>query len=899
MQFQLTPYLQWSDETAGKTGFDENRPQYLSGCREYLTHYREKIRTLHREGASGTEVVNLIREMMDVLICRLFNAIVDDVAAADASGHMALVAVGGYGRGELNPFSDIDIMVLHDDSLPVKQVEDAAQKLLYLLWDMKLDVGYSVRTIDDCVEMAAADATVKTALMDIRFLHGSQELFSALHTVVFKKILPKSADAFITEKIQDMQQRRRKFGSTVYLLEPNLKEGEGGLRDLQTAMWVARVKYRFSYMAELITKGVLSYEELESYNAALDYLWRIRNELHYFTGRKNEQLNFEAQVHLASFFGYRDSERMLAVEEFMRDYYRHANRVEYLVSTIISRCAKRDDGALKLLGYFKRRSVGDGCFIIKGELTLADESAIQQNPFMLVRVFELVQQYGVKMSIPLMGQVRRHLHLVNDKFRRNRDVNRAFMNILRASGGVAETLRLMHHLEFLSNFIPEMEHIYCKVQHDLYHIYTVDIHTLFAVEQAEKILNGELREKLQLPCQVAGQIGNPALLMLAVLLHDIGKGLGGGHSEKGAVMVPTIARRLGLSRECTERLEFLVRHHLLFAHIAQRRDLSDEKMIIQFARQLGTSENLKMLYLLSVADVRAVGSDVWTTWKAQLFDELYEKTYNVLERGDFRLEASSERVKSVVRAVQERMAVEFVPAVVQAEMKAMPVRLLLSDDMELIENSVRMLLRLDQDAIQTHLCHNLEKGYSEFTICTVDMYGLFSKITGVMAANGMNILGAQVNTCKNSKVLDILQVNSDVGDVVTDGKRWQKVEDDLIAVLQGKVQVESLVEKRQRPSNYAGRQLPRFRTQVEIDNEVSDDYTVIDVYAHDKVGLLYLITSTLSSMGLYIGVAKVSTKVDQLADVFYVKDIFGQKISSEKRLQDIKNALSQAIAQWG
>lgn len=764
MQFYVDPYFPDDIHAvgdAGMAGFEEKRPLYLSGCKNFLSHYREEIRTVHQGGASGTEITHLLCDMIDELVNKLFLSILDDIDSSRAAmEHVALVAVGGYGRGELNPYSDIDIMFLHDGSMPVSQVEDIAQKLLYFLWDMRLDVGYSVRVIADCVEMAAADNTVKTALMDVRYLNGSRQLYEALHKVIFTQILPKSSDKFIKEKMSELKVRREKYGSTVYLLEPNLKEGEGGLRDLQTAMWVARVKYKFNYPKELIIKGILSEDELETYYAALDYLWRIRNELHYFSGRKNDQLTFDAQVHLAGFLGYQDRDRVLAVEDFMRDYYRHANRVEHFSSSLVSRCVWRDEGALKILGYFVRRPVGDGCFVLKGELIVPDETVVEKNPVVLMRIFELAQKHGVTLNVRVKGLVRKNLHLVNDKFRRNRDVSQSFLNILSSTKGVAEALRRMHHLEFLNNYIPEMEHIYCKVQHDLYHIYTVDIHTLFAVEETERMLNNDLKKELPFPCEIAAQVGKRELLVLSVLFHDIGKGAGGGHAEKGAAMIPSICRRLGLSREDSERLAFLVRQHLLFAHISQRRDLNDERMIIQFARQMETSENLKMLFLLTVADVRAVGSDVWTSWKALLFQELYEKAFNVLERGDFRLEASSERVKGVMRKVTELLKDEFPPAKVQAELKAMPVRLLLSNNVPLISEHVRTLMGLERSDILMQVVHRPENGYSEFTICTPDMPGLFSRITGVMAANGVNILGAQINTCRNGKVLDILQVNS-------------------------------------------------------------------------------------------------------------------------------------------
>lgn len=902
MQFYIDPYFPDDIHAVGDSGmasFEEKRPLYLSGCKNFLARYREEIRQLHRDGASGCEVAHLICDMTDELLNKLFHSIIDDLDGShELLDHIALVAVGGYGRGELNPFSDIDILFLYDGSLPVEKIEDIAQKLLYFLWDMRLDVGYSVRTIADCIEMAAADGTVKTALMDLRYLYGSRPLFDNLHKVVFSQILPRSSDKFIKEKLAEIKTRREKYGSTVYLLEPNIKEGEGGLRDLQSAMWIARTKYKFANPRELLIKGILAEEELEIYHSSLDYLWRLRNELHYFCGRKNDQMNFDAQVHLATFFGYRDHGRVLAVEDFMRDYYRHANKVEHFASSLVSRCVWRDEGALKILGYFVRRPVGDGCFVLKGELIVPDEGVVEKNPLVLMRVFELAQKHNVSLNIRVKGLVRRSLHLVNDKFRRSREVNQSFMNILRSPRKVTETLRTMHHLEFLNHYIPELEHIYCKVQHDIYHIYTVDIHTLFAVEEIERMLNGESREQLPFICEVAAQVGKPELLLLAVLFHDIGKGDGGGHAEKGAAMIPTISRRMGLSREDSERLAFLVRQHLLFAHISQRRDLNDEKMIIQFARQMGTSENLKMLFLLTVADVRAVGSDVWTTWKALLFQELYEKAFNVLERGDFHLEASSERVKTVIRKVAALLEDEFPSPVVLGELKALPVRLLLSNNVALIAGYVRLLIGIDGSDILMQVVHNPERGYSEFTITTPDVPGLFSRITGVMAANGVNILGAQINTSRNGKALDILQVNSPQGLLITDDSRWQKVQGDMRRVIHGEVDVALLVEKRQRPSLLTSRPAPRFPTRIEFDNDVSEDYTVIDIYTHDKVGLLYLITSTLTRLGLYIGVSKISTKVDQVADVFYVRDIFGHKITAPEKLAEVAGRLTTAIDEW-
>lgn len=897
MEFDIDRYF--PDETqsvgdAGRASFEEMRPLYLAASKHFLNHYREEIKAHHRAGARGDEVVTEITAMTDTLVRKLLQCIIRDVTGSRPSREqLTLVAVGGYGRGELNPYSDVDLMFLYGGK-DQQRVEDLAQKLLYFLWDMRMDVGYSVRTIADCVEMAKSDLTVKTALLDARFLIGSRVLFREFEKVMLTQILAKGSDAFIREKVAEVRTRREKYGSTVYILEPNIKEGEGGLRDLHSALWLAKIKYKIAEPRELVIKGVLTEEELETYQSALGYLWRIRNELHYLAGRKNDQLTFVSQPQVAQFLGYADNGRVLAVEEFMRDYYLHATRVEHFSSLLISRCTLRDER--KILGYFTRRPVGDGFYVLRGELVVPDDAAFEKEPVRIMKAFEYAQKHGVALNIRVKGMIRKHLDLVNDRFRRNKEINASFFAILRSEKGVAETLKLMHHLEFLNRFIPEFGHIFCKVQHDIYHIYTVDIHSLFAVDEITRLWKGEHTADLPLLTQLAREVDKRELLLLAVLLHDMGKGEGGGHAERGAAQVPTIARRMGLSREDTERLEFLVRYHLLFAHIAQRRDLHDEKMIIQFARQMEKSENLKMLYLLTYADIKAVGPDVWTEWKALLLQELYEKAFQVLERGDFRLEASSERVKRVKRHVAELLESELPLPLVKEELRALTTRHLLSTPPAVIADHVRVLCSLKEQTMVMRVEHNLEKGYSAFTICTLDVPGLFSKITGVMAANGINILGAQIHTSRNGKALDMLQVNSPQGFVITDENRWKRVEEDLLQVLHGEVQIKELVEKRQRPSLLSDRPKPRFPSRVEIDNEVSADYSVIDIYTHDKVGLLYRITSTLTDLGLYIGIAKISTKVDQVADVFYVKDIFSHKVRSEEKLVEIRERLLAAVA---
>lgn len=889
------PDIHQTHGDSGRASFEEMRPLYLSGGKHFLSRYRELIRSEHAAGADGAVVVRLIAEMVDTLMKKLFECVTSDMKShSRGRERITLVATGGYGRGELNPYSDIDIMFLYAGD-NARHVEDIAKKILYFLWDMRLDVGYSVRTIDDCIALAESDMTIKTALLDARLIRGNAELFHELRKVTLTRIITNGTDAFIRGKIHELEKRRGKYGSSVYLLEPNIKEGEGGLRDLHTTLWIAKIRFKISQPRELVMKGVLTEDELETYNSSLSYLWRIRNELHYLAGRANDQLTFADQSRVASFLGYRDRGGELGVEEFLRDYYLHATRVEQFWSLMVSKCLRPDERTRGIVGYLVRRPIGEGFFIIKGELSIPDEKVIAENPARLMMLFEYARKHGAGIGAQVKELVRGNLHLLNDRFRRAKEVNASFFSILRGSKGVGETLRLMHYLGFLNRYIPEFERIHCKAQHDMYHIYTVDTHSLFALEEIVRLGNGERREELPLLTRIAGEVEKPELLLLAALLHDIGKGEGGNHSEKGAAMIPTISRRMGLTREDSERLEFLVRHHLLLAHIAQRRDLHDEKMIIQFARQMGASENLKMLYLLTYADLKAVGPDVWTEWKARLTEELYEKTFTVLERGDFRLEARSERVKNVRKKVLDILGEDCSAALAKEELKALSTRHLLSNSPRSIAHHVSMLLRLEKSVFVSQITHELEGGFSNYTICTLDTPGLFSMIAGVMAANGFNILGAQIHTSSNGKVLDILQVNSPQGFVVTDDARWMKMEEDLRQVIQGKASVRELVEKRNRPSIFAEKVKPRFPTVIEVDNDVSSDYTVLDIYTHDKVGLLYRITSTLSELGLYIGVSKISTKIDQVADVFYVKDIFGHKITSEEKLDEIRQRLLLAI----
>ena len=873
--------------------YEERRARLLESSRRFLDHHMARIQEEHRAGASGRKVVGALTSLIDTLIRNLYRSVSADVPE-EGFGACTLIALGGYGRAELNPRSDIDLMFFYSGR-DKAFAEKISERMLYLLWDLGLEVGYSVRTDKDCLEMAAKDITARTALLDSRYLVGDEKLFAEYETAVMNAVLGANSQAFIREKLEENERRLRKYGSSVYLIEPNIKEGEGGLRDLHTALWIAQVKFKARSLRDLIIKGVLTEREGAEFQEAFDYLWRIRNELHFLSARKNDQINFLQQEKIAAFLGYRDNRKAPAVEQFMQDYYSHATQVEHMASMLVTKATQQEDANIGLLGYLKRRTVAEGFYILRGELRLSRTELFEENPAAMMQAFQLAQHHNVNLAVSLKGAIRDNLHRINNRVRRSREMTERFREILRQPKGLGRILGDMHHLQFLTRFMPEFKRIYCKVQHDAYHIYTVDIHTLFAMEEIAKLWLGEYRDKKPLLTEVADNIEKKDLLLLAVLLHDIGKGEGADHCNKGADMVPTIARRLGLGREDSKRLEFLVRNHLKMAHISQRRDLHDDKLIVQFARSMEMSETLRMLFLLTFADIKAVGPDVWSEWKGLLLQELFEKAYDVLERGDFRLEKRSEKIRNRKRKVQSRLTDEFGARQVRNLLATLSTRYLMSYRSADIADHMRVVLGRRDRTLALKVEQDREADFTQVTMTTIDIPGLFSEIAGVMAANGINILGAQIFTTMSGVALDILQVRSSAGERIEDPEKWSRCEAGLVSVIEGREQVDDLVRQRQRPGFLPEKARPRRPNRVEIDNEVSDEYSVIDVYANDRVGLLYQITRTLKDLGLYIGVSKISTKVDQVTDTFYVQDIFGQKVLQAEKLEELRQKLLASL----
>lgn len=857
--------------------------------KDFLAKGEEELRRVHLANGSGREICRSYTRLVDNILKGLFSF---KKAEINCSDPMALVAIGGYGRGELNIRSDIDLMLLYGKKL-TPAIEDLTQQMLYVLWDTGLDLGFSIRSLSECIALAKDDLKTMTAVLDLRFIDGDEALFQALHSSARKHLFNKGRiNDFVRDKVEETRQRHAKYGGSVYILEPNVKEGEGGLRDLHTAMWV--VKAKSGKLLEPFSTSLITDQDRKTLESALDCLLWVRNELHFATGRKNDQLTFDHQERIASIFGFESNERALAVEQFMQKYYRDASNVNHYSNLILSRSLHTDDA--KVFAWPKKKVRIDKNYCIAGGLlALKEKGAPFDEPSAAIKAFEYSQAFNVEIHQSTKDAILNYLEGAGDEFRKSRDVSESFLKILKHKE-VYRTLLEMQRLKFLEKYIPEFGEISCRVQHDLYHVYTVDAHTLFAVRELER-LRGQYKADFSLLSTIFEEIPNPEILTLAVLFHDIGKAHGKGHAEKGAHIVPAICERLHLSEDDTNLIKFLVKNHLILADTAQYRDLHDENLVIEFAKKIGDIERLNLLYLLTFADVRAVGPDVWSQWKGALFQELYFKVLTVLERGTFEPEDAAMKLASIKERVFEALKPDCVDRYcVDEYFGLLPHRYFLSNRPETIAEHIKTLRDFTGKPYVMTVRQDTFREYTEILICTHDVHGLFSMIAGVMAANAVNILGAQINTLRNGIVLDVLQVNSATGELITDEVKLKKIEHDLSEVITGRVKVAALVGKR-RPSILDKKAKPTVRTSVEIDNEVSDAYTVIDIHAQNRIGLLYDITSTLSRLGLYIYIAKISTKGDDAADIFYVKDIFGQKIFYKERLKEMADLLHKALTE--
>ena len=838
-----------------------------------------------------------LTDLADEVIERICREVLQTVPSGDRwrfEDGLAIVALGGYGRGELSPRSDIDIMFLHRPSIR-QDIVKIPGRILQALWDLGFQIGHSSRTIRDCVEIGHRDLTVRTALMEARFLSGSRELFDKFRSRYQRKVISSRADRYIAARIRNRGVEYEQYGTTIHLLEPHIKKSRGGLRDLHLLQWLARTRYQTISLDHLKQHGIVSKNDHKILIEAREFLWRIRNELHFHAGRCQDSLTFEEQMRIAAERGFKDKKNILGVEQFMQRYYDHTTAIAEITGLCIEGMARPT-----LWNEFRnrvfRKKIG-GYFLLSGdELSILPEcrSEVFSRGEWVLDLFWTMANSRARLSIETQGQLTAMRNQWPPEAFTNTESRTAFLRLLSMKNGVSESLRYLHRFRVLEQILPAFRRVRGLMQFNVYHKYTVDEHCLLAVEEAERMSHQE---------GTAGrafhEVRHREILYLALLLHDLGKGLRGDHSKEGAVMASEVARQLGLTANHCEQLIFLVNQHLLMTHLAFRRDLSDNRVLAQFAKTVGTPETLKILYLMTMADVAAVGPGTLTAWKGNLLTELYTKTLDILT-GGMVVEAGEEKFKRVRERIVQRLQGIVDTAWLASQLEAMSGRYLIRNTEDRIILDLKRIHRLEPKGVKVYAENDLERNLTEYSVYTFDdiTSGTFYKMTTALAAQGLQILDATITTWSNNIVIDTFQVQDSDYSGPPGPTRLQEVQESITRILLGEIDLEPLSDTgaRIRSDSFAfPRETP---VRIELDNDTSEDYTIVEVFAHDRPGLLAVIARALFVLGLSVQSAKVATHQDQILDIFYVMDGAGQKIVDLDRIRKFKLTLKKEIEQY-
>nr|WP_243730744.1 [protein-PII] uridylyltransferase [Rubellimicrobium sp. CFH 75288] len=839
---------------------------------------------------AGSEITRAIAALTDRVVTAAWDAArtLHPDAAAES---LALLAVGGYGRGEMAPFSDVDLLVLLPG--PLAPPEKAlVETLLYILWDVRLKVGHATRTLRETLALARGDMTIRTSLLEMRLLAGDARLAAELRERLRREVLAGSAPAFIEAKLAERAARHQRQGGQRYVVEPNVKEGKGGLRDLQGLYWIGKHVHGVETPQELLGRGVFTPEEFETFRRAEDFLWAVRCHLHWITGRATDGLSFDLQVEVARRMGYEGGDGRRAVERFMQDYFRHATRVGELTRIFLTALeASHVKAAPSLTRLFARAPRARPPYAIKhNRLTVADEGAFLADPLNLLRIFEEALRTGTLLHPDAMRLIAARLDLIDDRMRADPRANAIFLDLLLKHGNPERALRRMNELGVLAAFIPEFERVVALMQFNMYHHFTVDEHTIQAIAHLALIERGELREELPVASGILRAGVNRRVLYVALLLHDIGKGREGDHSEVGAAIAARLAPRLGLTPRESETVVWLVRHHLLMSDTAQKRDIAEPRTVADFAARVESKERLDLLTVLTVCDIRGVGPGTWNNWKAMLLRALYRATEEALTGPP---EGRGEREEEARRALAAALP-DWPRKDVEAELARHygPYWLGLSTEEHAL--MAGLLRGIRDDEMRLDLKPDPARDATRAAFAIVDHPGLFSRLAGALALAGANIRDARTYTSRDGYATALFWIQDAEGRPYEES-RLPRLRQTIARTLRGEVVAREALRDRDRlRRREAAFDRP---TRITFDNEASDIYTVIEVDTRDRPGLLHDLTRTLAAANVYIASAVVATYGEQAVDSFYVKDMFGLKFHSESRRRALERRLREAIEQ--
>ncbi|MBO6900329.1 MAG: [protein-PII] uridylyltransferase [Rhizobiaceae bacterium] len=887
----------------GEGGGTEARAEVVELIKVTLAEGRATAERLLGEDGGGTACAARLSHLMDEIIAALYEYAAVHVYRSrnpSAAERMAVVAVGGYGRGTLAPGSDIDLLFVR----PYKQTpwgEQVIEYVLYLLWDLSLKVGHATRNVDECVRLSRTDMTIRTSILEARFICGDSDLNDELLVRFDDEVMRETGPEFVQAKLAERDQRHEKEGESRYLVEPNVKNGKGGLRDLHTLFWIGKYFYRVRAARELVEKGVYTRKEYLQFRKAEDFLWAVRCHMHFLTGRAEERLHFDIQREIADRLDYQSHPGLSAVERFMKHYFLTAKSVGDL--TRIFCAALEEEQAKQVPGFSlfssfsrrRRKLAGTSDFLVDNHrITISDPGVFERDPVNLLRLFWLADKHGLEYHPDAMQLVTRSLKLIDRNLRRDEEANRLFMDLLASGRDPELNMRRMNEAGVLGKLIPDFNKIVAMMQFSMYHHYTVDEHLLRCIRVFSEIERGDAEKTHPLAHSLMPDLKeHRKLLYVALLFHDIAKGRPEDHSTAGARIARRLCPHMGFSKQDTETIAWLIEHHLLMSMTAQTRDLNDRKTIEDFANVVQSVERLKLLLVLTVCDIRGVGPGVWNGWKGQLLRTLYFET-ELLLRGGFSEMSRKERAEGARMRLSEALA-DWPEKERRRYLKLLYENYLLTVELEDQVRHANFVREADKEkrTLATMSRPLTFEAVTEITVLAPDHPRLLSVITGACSAAGANIVDAQVFTTADGRALDIILINREFDLDDDERRRAARVGKLIESVLSGKRYLPEVIKERSRPKRST--RAFRVESRVEIRNTLSNRFSVIEVTCLDRSGLLSEITGKISDLSLDIASAHITTFGEKVIDTFYVTDLTGQKLESETRMEAVRKGLLETL----
>jgi [protein-PII] uridylyltransferase len=839
--------------------------------------------------ASGMRTTHRYADLMDRFIRSLFfEAGLRDKIRADRKDVFTVIALGSYGRRALCFGSDVDLMVVHQGRLS-PEMNEIIPRALYPLWDAKLDVGHSILTVQECVRLSRNDFRVLTSVMDARFLLGSRAFFR-LFEVAFWSRIDREKNSLLKQFLIHQEKREEKYGSEDYFVEPDIKDGPGGLRDLHFMAWMARAYFGCERLSQIRRFAVFSHFDLDKLSQSKGFLLKVRNHLHILTGRKDDRLLLPFQKELSNLLGYRDGPHGEGLEKFLKNLYLHLNRIRYGYEEFQ---VKALDIINPLSLETTPQDLPQEFQVTKGNIVLKQEGLLKEDPLLILVAMCEANRRGLFLGSGLIWDARKKIAAEGRKLVILPEAKRLFLDMI-LNPANPKIIRLALEIGLIGIFIPEFKRIRNLAEFGYYHVRTVDLHSLKALEIISEISRGAYNDRWPLFEQVFSELKHIDRLFLAALLHDIGKGRKGDHSDKGAEMVPGILKKLDIRDDAIDVISFIVKNHLLLARTSQRRDLGEEKTSVQVAQIIKDRNLLGMLFLLTVADSIATGPMASSDWKIMLLIELFFKVRRILEKGVLATPDATEKIEAKKRIVKDMLAPDFGEKDIFHIMDQAPSRYFLNTPAEIISRHFRLALSLGEKKFSWTLQKLKDAPVTRVIQCVHDRPGLFSKMVGVFTLNNIKVLSANIFVLKNGLALDVYEVTNPL-DPYQETEKWEKIRKEIFLALYEQLPLDELISRKERMTLAKKKYLVSGAGKVDVNNEASDFFTVIEFRSEGQIGLLYELAKQVFSLGLDIRFAKLNSDQEKMTGVLYVRDSEGQKIHGDDKIEEIKKGLLSLI----